>query len=126
MRVRCFLTTERPNITNAETIEEKSAAQIAAGFNFVDAAGAGYKFEKASNGRLMQLAEYAFGVYQKGANSTHIIARTSHEFLGLAIAAGTELTGRSPGADLTTEEIQTYDAKVAAWRQDLPKVASPA
>jgi hypothetical protein len=59
-------------------------------------------------------------VYQGGPNSTNVIARTSNEFLGLAIAAGTELTGRTPGADLTVEEISSYDAKIAAWRKDLP------
>jgi hypothetical protein len=107
-------------------VSDVSAEQIAAGFNFVDAAGAGYTFEKASNKRLKQLAEHAFDVYRGGSHSSGIVERTSNEFLGLAIAAGRELTGRTPGEDLTAAEIEAYDVKITAWRRDLPKVAAAA
>jgi hypothetical protein len=107
-------------------VSDVTAEQIAAGFNFVDAAGAGYKFERASNQKLKQLAEHAFSVYEGGNHSTGIVERTSSEFLGLAIAAGTELTGRGPGPDLTSDEIEAYDTKIAGWRRDLPRVATPA
>jgi hypothetical protein len=107
-------------MTNEEAISNSSTEQIATGFNFVDAAGAGYSFEKASNLRLKQLTEYAFGVYQDGNHSTGIVERTSNEFLGLAIAAGTELMSRGPGADLTQDEIDAFGTKIVAWRRDLP------